>query len=94
MLVRYHEKSVEITLICTTYPLTTLTPRTKNIYSVAPFAIVVYCSEESSKSKFADEENKKDNLIWYIVIAGVSALAVGAITYFVVGYIERKKGCK
>ena len=54
----------------------------------------IYCSEESSKSKFADEENKKDNLIWYIVIAGVSALAVGAITYFVVGYIERKKGCK
>lgn len=33
-------------------------------------------------------------LVWYIVIAGVSALAVGAITYFVVGYIERKKGCK
>ena len=54
----------------------------------------IYCSEESSKSKFADEENKKDNLVWYIVIAGVSALAVGVITYFVVGYIERKKGCK
>lgn len=33
-------------------------------------------------------------LVWYIVIAGVSALAVGAITYFVVEYIERKKGCK
>ena len=54
----------------------------------------IYCSEESSKSRFADEENKKDNLVWYIVIAGVSALAVGAITYFVVGYIEWKKGCK
>lgn len=54
----------------------------------------IYCSEESSKSKFADEENKKDKLVWYIIIAGVSALAVGVITYFVVGYIERKKGCK
>ena len=54
----------------------------------------IFCSEESSKSKFADEENKKDKLVWYIVIAGVSALAVGVITYFLVGYIERKKGCK
>ena len=55
---------------------------------------VIYCSEESSKSKFADEENKKVKLVWYIAIAGVSALAVGVITYFVVEYIDRKKGCK
>lgn len=51
----------------------------------------IYCAEKSSESMFADkEQNEKNRLIWYIVLVGVSALAVGVITYFVVGYIERK----
>ena len=55
----------------------------------------IYCTEDSSKSKFADkEQNDKNRLIWYIVLVGVSAIAVGVITYFVVGYIERKKKWK
>lgn len=55
----------------------------------------IYCAEESSESMFADkEQNDKNRLIWYIVLVGVSALAVGVITYFVVGYIERKRKWK
>lgn len=53
---------------------------------------VIYCTEDSSENKFADkEQNDKNRLIWYIVLVGVSAIAVGVITYFVVGYIEKKK---
>ena len=53
---------------------------------------VIYCAEEFSESKFADkEQNDKNRLIWYIVLVGVSAIAVGVITYFVVGNIEKKK---
>ena len=55
----------------------------------------IYCTEDSSESKFADkEQNDKNRLTWYIVLVGVSAIAVGVITYFVVGYIERKKKWK
>ena len=54
---------------------------------------VIYCNEETSKSKFA-EETDNNKLVWYIVLAGVFVLVVGVATCFVVDLIERKKRCK
>ena len=53
----------------------------------------IYCSEDSSHSIFAEKE-QDNKLVWYIVLAVVSAIAIGAITYFVIISIERKKRWK